>query len=54
MKKEKKTKRITILFTDEEYKTIKRKADQNRIPMSIIARQYVLKGIGTIQTELFR
>lgn len=49
-----KSKRITALFTLEEYQAIIKKAGALRVAPALLARQYVLKGVGAIQQELFK
>jgi hypothetical protein len=51
--KNKKESRVVLLFTEEEIKILIRKAGAARVPVSILCRQYVLKGVGVIQQSLF-
>jgi len=50
----KKSARVTLLFTDEEFKAIQKKAAAVRSAVSLLCRQYVLKGVGCIQLDLFK
>lgn len=53
-KREKKTERVTVLLTSEEFGVIEKKARAARVQPSALCRQYIFKGIGAIQTDIFK
>jgi hypothetical protein len=51
--REKRTEKIMVCFTPSEYKAIAKKAIASHIKDSQAVRQLTLKGLGTIQQNLF-
>ena len=43
-----------ILFTDAEYGEIKKKAAAVRVSIGAICRQWCFRGLGVIQTDIFK